>query len=503
VPHLGVSYRFSNGVPNQITQVLPTVIQARLQAHGIYAQDQWSVTPKLTLQGAVRYDNWQSAFPERQHPEWPSLYVPTPFLIPATKGANFHDISPRVAAVYDLAGDGKTALKVHVGKYMVAQESSDTGTFGSHMDPAKRIAASTNRSWTDGNGNYFPDCDLTNSGANGECGAMSNRNFGTDVPASAGGRDFSVNYDPDVTHGWGVRPYSWEFAASVQRELIPRVSATVGYFRRWFGNYAIIYNTATSASDYTLFDLPMPVDSRLPNSGGTVTGVAAISAAKFGQVNEQVTTASRFGDRTDRSHGINIILDARLPNGLTLQGGADLGSRLWDDCELVSQFPEIAGPRMLEQNRILGAMPRDFCRIEQPIQTQVKGFATYTFPRIDVQLSGSWQNLPGPEILANWDMPNADIAQIIGRNLAGGQRNQTVMLLAPFTHYGDRLNQVNLRVAKLLNVAGARALVGVDVFNALNSSAVLSYNNTFGPGWLTPRSIVDARLVKLSAQIDF
>jgi hypothetical protein len=371
------------------------------------------------------------------------------------------------------------------------------------MDPMRRVAASTNRSWTDANGNYLADCDLRNPIANGECGAMSNQNFGTDVPASAGGRDFSVNYDPDVTHGWGVRPDSWELAASVQREVLPRVSATVGYSRRWFGNFAIIHNLATTPANYTLYDLPVPVDSRLPNSGGVVKGVATINPDKFGLVNEQVTAAKKFGNRIDRSNSLDMSVNARLQNGLTMQGGVNVGRRLWDDCDLVSQFPEIAGPRALEVNRTTGAMPRGFCRIEQPIQTQLKGFATYTVPRIDLQVSGSFQSLPGPEILANWDVPNTVVAPIIGRNLAGAQRNERVMLIAPFSTYGDRFNQLNFRVAKLVKLGTTRTLVGLDLFNTLNSNAVLSYNNTFGPQWLTPTSILDARLIKVSAQVDF
>lgn len=503
IPHLGVSYRFNNGVPNQVTELLPTVVQAQLQAHGLYAQDQWALNPKLTVQGAVRYDRFSSAFPERQFPTWPNLYVPVPFLIAESSGSSFNDISPRLAAAYDLRGNGKTALKFHMGRYVVGQESSDTGVFGSHMDPARRVANMANRSWNDLNGNYFPDCDLRNAAANGECGASSNRNFGTDVPASAGGRDFSVNYDPDAISGWGKRPDSWEVAASVQHELLPRVSATAGYSRRWFGNFAFTRNLATTAADYTVFDLPVPVNPRLPNSGGVVTGVATISNEKFGVVNEQVTSASKYGTRSDVSHSVDMSVNARFLNGLTMQGGVNLGRRVWDDCELVTQFPEIVGPRALEVNRVTEAMPRNFCRIEQPIQTQVKGFATYTFPRIDLQVSGTWQSLPGPEILANWDVPSATIAPIIGRPLPGGGRNQRVMLIAPLSTYGDRFNQLNFRVAKTLTFGGARTLVGVDIFNALNSSAVLSYNNTFGPQWLTPTSTIDARLVKISAQVDF
>jgi hypothetical protein len=43
----------------------------------------------------------------------------------------------------------------------------------------------------------------------------------------------------------------------------------------------------------------------------------------------------------------------------------------------------------------------------------------------------------------------------------------------------------------------------LDLYNALNSSVVLRHNNTFGPRWLTPTSILMARLAKISVQFDF
>ena len=45
----------------------------------------------------------------------------------------------------------------------------------------------------------------------------------------------------------------------------------------------------------------------------------------------------------------------------------------------------------------------------------------------------------------------------------------------------------------------------MDIYNALNSSAVLTYNNTFVPGgtWLQPLTILTPRFLKLTAEIDF
>ncbi len=71
--------------------------------------------------------------------------------------------------------------------------------------------------------------------------------------------------------------------------------------------------------------------------------------------------------------------------------------------------------------------------------------------------------------------------------------------------YGDRVNQLDFRVAKILKFGRSRLMAGVDLYNALNSSAVLTYNTTFVPGgtWLQPITFVTGRLVKFSAEITF
>ena len=50
--------------------------------------------------------------------------------------------------------------------------------------------------------------------------------FGTATPTTAA-------IDPTLLNGWGVRPSDWQIGASVQQQLLPRVSVEVGYFRRW------------------------------------------------------------------------------------------------------------------------------------------------------------------------------------------------------------------------------------------------------------------------------
>jgi hypothetical protein len=117
-------------------------------------------------------------------------------------------------------------------------------------------------------------------------------------------------------------------------------------------------------------------------------------------------------------------------------------------------------------------------------------------------VSATLQNLPGPVILADYTATNAVVAPSLGRPLAGGAANVTVPIVQPGTLYGDRLNQVDLRISKLFAFAGTRSRVSLDLYNAMNSDAVLEVNNNFA-AWQRPTEIMPARFAKFSVQFDF
>jgi hypothetical protein len=130
-----------------------------------------------------------------------------------------------------------------------------------------------------------------------------------------------------------------------------------------------------------------------------------------------------------------------------------------------------------------------------------------------MQVGGTFQSKPfqgvnvpsiaSQSLAANYVVSNALVFPSLGRNLAGGAANVTVNLVEPGTLYGDRINQLDLRVGKRFTSGSRGVTLGFDVFNVLNSSAVLAYNQTYGSSWLTPQAILVARFAKVSAQFDF
>jgi hypothetical protein len=506
-----IQYRFNNGVPNQLTQsaVYPGFVkfQRNILMTSLFAQDTYT-RARLTLQGGVRYDGIGTSYPDTGAGGPNYQLMPTRIFYPAgtTDEIHWKDVTPRFGAVYDLFGNGKTALKVNVGKYLTALTASNSDL---DLNPLIRATLQTTRTWDDllypegdpRRGNYVPDCDLLSTQANAECGRMDNQNFGKEI--------FTKSFDPDLIHGWGKRTYNWEMGVSLQQEVLPRVGVTVGYFRRWFGNFYTANNRLTTTADYTQFSVPIPVDSRLPNGGGgTVSGLYNLVPEKVGQEDMYSQLSSNFGDMKESWHGVDVNVNARMRNGLTVQGGVSSGRRLQDNCDVRAALPETYGwpsTVAVQTTRVTTstfAVANPWCHVVEPFLNSVRGLATYLVPRIDLQVSGTWRSDPGPELRADYVVTSAIAQPSLGRPLSSG--NVTVNLVEPGTLYGARQNNIDLRIAKILRFGRTRAQFGVDVYNLLNTDVVTGYNNGYSAtSWLTPTSIQPARYARLNLELNF
>ena len=493
-PAMPYSYNFTLMVPNAIVyRIVPRTVEVNVNRDmGLFISDKLT-TGRWTLGGAIRFDSYKNTFPEQaivgnyfgrnlniQFPELDNL--------------SWNDITPRLGATYDVFGTGKTAVKVTLNKYL---EGLGTTGFGAAQvtdapNPILRLSDTTQRVWADANTNFVPDCDLTNFAPNGECLAVDNPNFGTIIPGRT--------YDPDLMTGWGKRSYNWEFTASVQQEIVPRMSVDVQYARRWYGNIRVMDDLAATAASYTPFTMTAPSDARLPNGGGyTLTGMnpsPTLAAPSY-----FITLANNFGKQTEHFDGVNVTLNSRLQNGLLFQGGFGTGRQVTNDCEVVDDLPEMLHTFFGDPTRafFFAARPREFCEQNNGFRTSVQGLVAYTIPKVDVQVSGTFQNLPGAVVQSN-----ANYGVIPG--VAGPGPFipfKTFQIVEPGEQYIERLNQIDLRLSKLLRYGRTRTSINFDFYNVLNANSVLGENFAYGAAWRTPTSILLPRLFKFSAQFDF
>jgi len=475
-----------------------------------YGQEQWTLG-RVTLQGALRFDHAWSWYPEVQ--VGGVRFLPDVITYPRTKGVDsYTDISPRVGVAWDVRGTGKTSVKINAGKYLEAAQNSNTYS-GSR--PTSRLQTTTTRTWTDSNNNFVPDCDLLNplaqnlSASGGDiCAQISNLAFGKAV--------FDTTYDPALLNGWGVRPADWNIGASIQHEVFPRVSVEVGYQRRWLQNFVVTDNLSQNVSDFGVFNVTAPLDDRLPGGGGYSLGPLYNANQNVASlVNNLFAPAVNYGNQTHRSHGVLINVTARPRAGLFFQGGINTGKTVSDNCEIRAKLPELNAVTTVFGGFGTGVagnptvatinMTNPWCHVDTGFVTRMTGLGSWTIPRVDVQVAGTFRSDQGGALAALWNAPNAVIRPSLGRDLSNNAPNVTINLIQPGTFYGDRVNEIDIRFAKILRFGRTKTNVGVDIYNLVNASPVLTYNQNFIPGgnWLVPTSVLQPRFFKLSATIDF
>jgi len=487
---------YQNGAPLRVT-VLNTPLEVRenLDANfGIFAQDSWNMG-KLTLNYGARFDYLKQRIvgqPAMQG-RFANVAAYDDIVLPTWK-----DFSPRVSAVYNLSGDGRTAVRVGYNKFVTAQTTGFAQLYNPTALTTQQLA------WTDVNGNDIAD---------GERGCAGYPSVGCEInfaglPANFGVRSLA-QFDPAIK-----RPYQLALNAGVTHEILTGLTLAFEYFRSDFRNITVRQNSLRTAANYDQVSIASPLDgSSIP-----------VWLPKPGVATQVANIDSTSDDMKRAYNGFDLSFNARMRGGIRAFGGFNIERTLNDVCVSAQSDPN----RSLHCNQADSGIPW---------QKQLKGTVVYPLPWQGITVSLAYQGLngyltgtaaqayggftagtgfdnprglgtfylvaPTTRYAANCQGACTPGALVLPTMAASGLASISVPLVAPETEFTPRINQVDFSVSKSFEFGKFRVNPKLDLFNALNSDDYTNVATTqFGAAtYMRPSTILQGRIVRVGADL--
>lgn len=452
--------RYSNGVPNSVQRWNFPIPEARSNLDyliGVFLQDSWTLN-RVTLNPGIRFEAIRGSVPAQSAPA--GRFVPARNFDAIEHLPNWQNWAPRLGVAYDVFGNGRTAIKGSIGRYM---QQEATG-FAARYNPLAE--GSDIVTWADLNRNDIAEDNELGPAGNATLGVRRNR-----------------NPDPDMN-----RPSQILYNAGVQHQLLNRLSVSVNYYRREYKDMTYTINQAVPLTAYDLVNIPDPREN------GRTLPVYNLQRPFLGLVNELDTTSK---NNWRRYNGVDFTIDARGRNGMTLAGGMSVGRTL-------SRICDVADPNQLR-----------FCDQSQydvPFRKAFKLNWVYPLP-YGIRLSGVFQTAEGfntaapqaPLLAQNPDNHMRLYTYNVNRAVLPSlvQTQVSVFLDDPGTSIMPRVTQLDVAASKTVTVGKVKVTPQVDVFNALNANPVLTLRTVYGPTLGFPSTILSGRLVRFQVKYAF
>ena len=447
-----IRMNYAAGVPVSVVVGAPPTTGGRTQLYGFSVFEQFTKTVgRATLSAGGRYEYFNGDIAARDLPG--GRFMAARQYEAVDDLPNWTQFSPRFGVAYDVFGDAKTALKLNLGRYSMYIGTQYVSTY------APSAASTDTRDWTD------RDVAGRVLATNGDDIAQDNE-IGPSRNALFGTPRRTRFLDPD-----SEAPYQWVYDASVQHQVLPRLSMSFGFYARDFRNLLVTHNVLVdNGVDYSRIDVPNPY------AGGTVA-VYNISAAKRSALERWDVTSE-----TDRKRyrGIELDFEARLGAGLRLAGGWDMGRTTQRSCDV--EDPNAT----------------NFCdqfEFGMPFLHTFKVNGSYPLPW-GFQAGATLSSIPGIDRIVNY---------VVTRSVVPTLTNSTVTVRVnqPGQDYYPRITMADLQFQRTFKLRSQRFIPEVKVHNLFGANPILGQVDNLGPTFNNVTDILLGRSVKFGARWDF
>jgi Carboxypeptidase regulatory-like domain len=457
----------TNGKPTTIAMYAPTATAvggvlsgphgdllsvANVTTGDAFITDQWTVG-RATMNLGLRYDRYRGWTPDQTQL---AHTFPTGVSIPATTIPQqtyftWNKVVPRLGLSYDIAGDGKTVLKLNYGRY------------GFNPGPGIASSANPNQSvksltyaWTDtklcascipGDGTYEPgeEGNLTASALNG-----------------------NIQVDPNL-----FQPMSTQATAYVERQISEGVGARVGFVYFTVNDQIETMQTFRPASAYTV---PFSVVDSATNQSLTFYGIpnSQLSPVNNYPTTQVVTNVPENGKYKTFEASVN----KRQGHGFSAGGGFGY---TWSH-----DFP------LTYPNTPNGPFDYDYTT------ANFKGNAQYSLPWGDVLLSAVYRFQLGSNYARTLSVSAPASCNCTFGAARGGSLSNTTVYATQYNAYrNDNISVLDLRGEKTVSFSQVKLRLFVDGFNLLNQYAAETISVTTGVNFQRPTAILGPRTARV------
>jgi len=462
----GTGVRWS--VPDSVLiRNTPLIYGERLNKDlGIFIQDSWRLN-RLTANIGLRWETLNAQVLAGKSPA--GRFAPARQFDEIKNLPDWNDLAPRMALVYDLMGNGRTAIKYSLNRYNLSRTTSIAENYNPLLNQTQTLP------WRDVNGNDIADGSMRCTG----------------YPSAACEIDFSTlptNYGVAALNEYGKYPRTWnlESGLELQHELFSGVSVSGSWWKGDFRNLTTTINRSYTVADYTPFTWYNPL-----------TGQPFEVYARTLQARPTSNLDTFDPERKNSYEAFNFEGRWRIPGGGQVFGGVSIERERFKNCTSPDD-PNYGGN---------GLALCDEYALEIPYRPSFKLSGTRQIG-FGVNVSMAFQSNAGPNSSrtmavtrgttrypANCPAP-CPAGQVIMPTTAFGQTTLTYNLEPIRATSVERIVQLDFKVSRTFRFGRYSVLPTFEVFNINNSDAIISYitTNAISSSYLSPNSIMQGRM---------